>query len=387
MVAAPYCYGPTSKLLCVAEQLPIGADVMYFGAEPGLALARDRNFSACVELKDRDSWDFDSRALLATADVAISFLEYRAIPVAVGQGVPTFFVDTLAWLRPSAPKYVEQANGYFSQRFLPSGPRPKWYNQTVEEVPPILPDVVEKTMAHDQSSGRSAVRRSLRSDGFVLINFGGLRSPAMIDGADVRYVHHALTLAREAVDRQTGLVICLPRYLKGVEGLEVPPNATVQWPSQAEFHELMGRCATLATVPGLEVVLEAISLRCPLIFLPPYNGTQLFQGDVYFANRIGEGNLRSPLHLSILNTTRPDDLNSVTAAVQRWVLDSDPKEWHAMYPEFNRAIGVLRDDPGVAQERCSQNAILVQSLGRAGATRVAKRIAAAGDPHHAGEDC
>jgi len=115
MTSAPYCYGPTGKLLCLAESLADHFDLVYVGREPGLSLARTGPFGAVIPLESRDRWETGSRRALRRSEILISSLDYRALNVAYQEGVPSVFFDTLWWLREQAPPFVERSAAYIAE--------------------------------------------------------------------------------------------------------------------------------------------------------------------------------------------------------------------------------------------------------------------------------
>jgi hypothetical protein len=90
------------------------------------------------------------------------------------------------------------------------------------------------------------------------------------------------------------------------------PQSSIEFPDPSAFADLLHRSCTLLTVPGLETVLEALYLNKPMIFLPPYNGTQCLQLDIYEHLHIG-----ATLVPNTIARCHRANLQALTTTIQR----------------------------------------------------------------------
>lgn len=302
MVAAPYCFGPTSKLLCVAEELCKRHELVFFGNGPGITLAEDTFFERVICVSDRDRWDAASLSVLERVDALASFLDYRCLPLAAAYGVPSLFFDTLLWLRRSAPPHVNLASRYVAQAFFTQ--RSSACPLDVETVGPVLP--MELDGVHGHAS--AAPYRS------VLLVFGGLRSPVMLPRADVQYVRRIVDIMDRACIPGIRITACVPSYVSASIPLAAYANIQIRTPHRSEFYALLAESDLVVTVPGVEAVFEALSIAKPIVFLPPYNGTQFHQGRTYRTLNLGLLSLW-PTFLNALDCDS-DDLTLLTRQIQ-----------------------------------------------------------------------
>lgn len=306
MTAAPYCYGPVSKLLCLAGELAKAHSLIFVGMEPALSLAKSFAFDDVIPIADRDAWNGQALSALANADALVSFLEYRAIPLALAARVRSYFFDTLSWLREVLPPHCVSATAYVSQRFFVPLPGHVFRDLPSHHlVGPILSPDLDFSPAFGQSGSSSS----------VLVNFGGLRSPSMTRGADRAYVDSMLNVLTKGLASVAPITVCLPMYLRDLDPLISSrfPALEILYPTQRDFHRRLTRCRLVLTVPGLETVLESLYLGSPIAFLPPYNGTQLRQLLVYNSLNIPLFTLSSFLSGPHFVDT---DLATLTKAVQ-----------------------------------------------------------------------
>lgn len=229
----------------------------------------------------------------------MSFLDYRSIKIAATLQVPCIFFDTLLWSRSSLPDNTENATEYIAQRFFVTPdihtPRPVHY------VGAVLPkETVRKrrTLAHVHT----------------LVNFGGLKSPAMLPDADLNYVRWVVHILQRSAVPAAHLTFCLPRHLaSAAHNIQMClPQSSIEFPDPSAFADLLHRSCTLLTVPGLETVLEALYLNKPMIFLPPYNGTQCLQLDIYEHLHIG-----ATLVPNTIARCHRANLQALTTTIQR----------------------------------------------------------------------
>lgn len=368
MTAAPYCYGPTSKLLCVAEDLARSHSVIYVGMEPGLSLAKQGPFARVIEVCDRDSWNAEARDALRHARCLVAFLEYRSLKLAASLGVPSLFFDTLAWLRTEPPPFTTGAHAYVAQNYFRTPPL--GLIRQLNHFYTVGPVFARQL---DQLSVTARINSGLR----ILVNFGGLLSPVMRPEADCSYVSWVMRMLQGAIPDPSRLTICLPMYLSWyIDTLQAAmPDAYITCPGMAEFHAHLSESSALITVPGLETVYEAMYLGRPLIFLPPYNGTQVLQLAEYRRRSICLASLAPP-HLSEVDvdTTDPSRLTAEVQQLNKYAAD-DESLCQALSASLTEAIISVAAFTE-AQEQVIRNRQTIHDLGMEGRRSVVDIIIA-----------
>lgn len=370
--AAPYGYGPTSKVLCIAEEFMGQHDMVYVGMQPGVSLANNCLFSEVIEITDRNSWNSEALRVLERSELLISALEYRALPLAARRGLPSVFLDTLLWLREVPPPHVELAKIYIAQRFPhPGAGATDYLEKGLHNVGPILPSRL------DQPLGVRMKSESLR----VLVCVGGLRSPAMAPQADIDYIQLVLALLEDGIPSSARTILALPQYLRFAH---LPALAAtgceVIYPTQQQFYDLLEISDILITTPGLEVVYESIAAGVPLVFLPPYNATQLFQARTYASLGIGlhsiEPAWKSEIDVCLL-PPRASMLNDITQQVQdrnMSLLFHNRDQLHQLGGDLAERLSIALAAPeSLALSACAAHRLL-DPLGWDGRERAANAI-------------
>jgi len=305
--AAPYGYGPTAKAISIAEELIGECESIFVGMEPGVSLARNSVFSRVIETADRDVWNSESLRTLAQADLLVSALDYRSLPLAAAHGVSSVFIDTLLWLRDEPPPHTELADAYIAQRFFQtvrvSGEK---LRHKLMEVGPILPPRLDDLR----------IPRVPTEALDVVVNFGGLQSPAMRTCADLDYISLTASILSLGLPKKCRVRFSVPRYLQSIPNLhsDICGRFKIEFPTQNEFHALLEECNLLITTPGLETVYEAAATGVPIIFLPPYNATQLLQNRIYMEHSIGVHHVGLPY--DSFGPISAKTLNRVTSSLQ-----------------------------------------------------------------------
>lgn len=286
LTAAPYGFGPTAKLICLAQALTGRHELIYVGGSPGLELAASADFDDVLDFGDRDAWSENAAKALKSADLLVSAHEARAL--SSGSGVPdrTLFLDTLLWARPMPLPKNRMPTAYVAQRFFkPLHPSVRLTGQ-IRQIGAILPP---SAYASGAVPNRQQAAPTNRDPQRVLVSMGGLQSPLTLDGAEISYIRAMTRVIAHTRLSDRSLDICLPKHLaRHLATLQNEcPTARFMMPSHHEFQNLLSACSLLITVPGLESVLEALANNVPLIFLPAHNGTQFLQYKVYKESSLG----------------------------------------------------------------------------------------------------
>lgn len=287
MTAAPYGFGPTAKLLCLAQALSGRHELTYVGGNPGLQLAATAGFDRVLDFGSRDAWSAEAAAALRSADLLITVHEAR--PLYLGFGIPerTLFLDTLLWARPIPVPECCLPTVYVSQRFFRPPLTGRGLTDRVRLVGAIVPR--NSTVSTPTGYQRPRVGPVRGNRTRVLVNLGGLKSPLMLPGADVLYARAVVRLVAKTRLADGTLDFCLPSYLTAYFGelQSMCPNARFSSPDYRDFQDLLSRASLLLTTPGLESVLEGLAHNVPMAFLPAHNGTQFLQDSAYRENSLG----------------------------------------------------------------------------------------------------
>ena len=229
MTSAPYCYGPTSKLIYIAEELEEEHSLIFVGSKPGVLLAQNCGFKEIVEISDRDKWNASSIEALKKSDLLVSFLDYRSLQIAKKYGVPSIFFDTLNWFRINVPPFVEYADVYIAQKFFQKSSINSMLPCEFVEVGPIIPKYIEATANKYKNNGSIS----------MLVNVGGLHSPIMEAHADKAYLDLIIQILKITGIDLKQIALCLPKYLQYLEKSvsEELPGAEILFLNAQEFHE------------------------------------------------------------------------------------------------------------------------------------------------------
>jgi hypothetical protein len=204
ITAAPYCFGPTSKALCIASQLSQTYKVTYIGAVPGISLARATKSLPVIDLPDRDEWTGPALSALLQSSCLLTALDGRAVRVAKKYHIPVIFLDTLSWLRTTPPPHSERADVYVAQAF---------FRQPSEHLLHSLGAFVSVGPVFSRDLDALAAANNPRALTGILVNFGGLTSPAMVTAADTAYVEWILRALQMTQIPSSEMTVCLPLQL------------------------------------------------------------------------------------------------------------------------------------------------------------------------------
>lgn len=366
MTSAPYCYGPTGKLLYIAEELEKEHNLIFVGSKSSVMLAKSCGFKKIVEITDRNNWNASSINLLKRSDLLVSFLDYRSLQIAKKHKIPSIFFDTLNWIRTKAPPFIENANAYIAQKFFQKSSINLKLPCEFVEVGPIIPKYIENSVAKPMNNDNRS----------MLVNVGGLHSPVMESNADKAYLNLIIQILKTSDLDLHQIALCLPKYLKCMKNniSEKLPGAEILFLNAREFHERLLTTSLLITQPGLEVVIEAMYCEVPIIFLPPHNGTQVFQAEIY--RRLDIYLLYLQLGAEKYIKNNKTELEEITPKLQRFNIGkcSDTLIFKKMGHLLSETISKIQCNDDLIQAKCKNNKSKVMNLGQFGRKATAKQI-------------
>jgi hypothetical protein len=257
--AMPFGYGPSAKLITLAESLRDDWRLVFIGQGTALELASRASdvFDRVVPARATDP---SALRLASQAWGVLSLMDRDAGVLAARTAKPLFVVDSLLWMRRVVPEPLRHAELYWAQGF--PGLSPKEY----EPQPAVVGPIVTKPRA-----GRIGQREGL------VVNLGGSAAP---DGRRSLYEGYARFVVRALLD--AGLpgrfrrvtVMGGAGVIASLEDIPHDSRVCLASVSHAEASDRMARAAAVLTAPGLTTTLQCFCDRTPTFFLPPQNYSQ-----------------------------------------------------------------------------------------------------------------
>jgi MoaA/NifB/PqqE/SkfB family radical SAM enzyme len=325
MQAAPFCFGPVSTSLAIAQRFR-EKDVAILWLAEGTALELLRAESGehddyIVPFSLSDNADRNRCAhFVEEADVVVVNTDPEFAEFAVGLNANTVYVDILYWMWSELPAAVNRCAMYVYEDFVRSAAQIHRVGlpHNARRVGPLIAPVKH---------------RGASDDGHLLVSLGGLYRPGNQSQA-------LLSSYRDGVLRAV-IASLRPKQFKtiffaggGMEPHEssLPDGTTIRQGclSRSRYQELLSTCAAAILSPGLTGFYEAIAARVPTFFLPPHNYSQFLQLET-FRSVLPEGTYCSWDQLGVevdLPCFLPEDrmLQRVDAALSQVTLQFDRLE-------------------------------------------------------------
>ncbi len=269
-VSTAFGFGPVSKASTIAAEFRRSVpdiELDFFGA--GI----DYSFAVMAKTFDRVfKYDVDSEPSLAALvdylsayDHVVSVLNFSILRWWRPTHPPLHVVDSLTWMWPSIPPFLERAKHYFVQDYLLPPDRVREWGKSVRIVPtgPICAMQPPSDCTRNKSK--------------LLVNLSGCSNPLLDDRV---YDDYARVLSTSVLSASKGMfeeiVICTRESLHPIvrEAVGRSEGVTVVHLPHDEFLAQMATCAALLTSPGITATLEAVRVSTPLGFLLPQNYSQ-----------------------------------------------------------------------------------------------------------------
>jgi len=262
--AVPFCFGPVSKMISIAEhlrqpgvklQLLASGTSLELGSKSGLFEIKHCNSESTVDLKKRQK-SFEG------ADAFITVMNPEAAKFSLKLGIPTIYVDSLFWMWDVIPKQLYGADRYFIQNFSDSKAVLRKHSglRNAEIVGPIIDDSlgIEK-----------------KKEDYLLVNFGGMESSLIQVGKNSRYPFVVGKIVAQALaETKQKAYFCGNNKIVRKAISRNPRSRWVGGKSHKAFLEILRKAKGMLTIPGLTSTFEAFYYEVPLVFLPPENYSQ-----------------------------------------------------------------------------------------------------------------
>ena len=212
---------------------------------------------------------------LASSDIIVSVCDFDFALELSRHGLTSAFVDPLFWLWDKPPyQQLRVCSPYYALDFPGLGDR------TAHSPTPAV-HVIPQIAYAPYTRGGS---RPHGSDHTILVHFGGMTSPlgCNIDLAQA-LVADLYQVQTQFFPRARIKVRCgchaadmirsrLPEHMRTLD---------IGGRTHDSFQRELATCDRLLTVPGMSIVFEAASIKCPTAFLLPMNYSQHRQQDAY----------------------------------------------------------------------------------------------------------
>jgi hydroxymethylcytosylglucuronate/cytosylglucuronate synthase len=259
VAVSDFGWGSVGKLQCVLDEL----------GEAAVALDEESTTARLSRQLLSPTHHFRPAAEIE-AKVALVINDPVAADRISATGAPVVYVDSLPYLRATDAEVPHSVAVYCAQR-TPAG-----------ELPPGSPlrDVPELRWI-DPIVPRSARRRGGAG---VVVSVGGLHSHLSGDAVDhyLRAVVVPLAESLASTGRQVA-AICgnLPAWACAELARILPGTRRIGAQPCQEFHETLRHADVLFSPPGSTTILQATTLRLPVILLPAQNLSQLLHARMF----------------------------------------------------------------------------------------------------------
>ncbi|MFA6268526.1 MAG: hypothetical protein WCW13_05395 [archaeon] len=340
--AVPFCFGPISKIISVAEHLYSNnakLTLLAFGTSKELG-TKSKLFNI-VDCNSENPQDLENhKSLFNEADVFITSMNTTATEFALNLGKPVIYIDSLFWMWDSIPETFAKIDKYFVQNFFNSkeslGKYP--FLKNVEFVGPIIDD--------------SQPIQNTKED-FVLVNFGGMESALIQIGKNSNYPFIIGKIIIDELEKsgQEAFICGNDKVLQKLLH-DKPKNVHIGGKSHKEFLELLRKTKLLITTPGLTTSFEAFHYGAPTVFLPPENYSQFLNLKEFRKQKVAQYSFHWMDIYPNLNLVAGEDETAgvckVLEAIKKFETDTESK--HKLEQFINTILSTQEFDADNQQE-------------------------------------
>lgn len=269
--AVPFCFGPTSKMISVAEHLKgENTQILLLASGTSKELGSKSKLFRVIDCNSERQAELEKhRELFKKADLFVTVMNPVSAKFAQKLKKPTIYIDSLFWMWDKIPNHLYDVDKYFIQNFYNSQKTLQKYTKikNAEIVGPIIDDSkpIEKNK-HE----------------YIVVNFGGMESTLIKIGKNSSYPLTVGKIIEEVLTKanQKAYFCGNDKVLKKFLNTN-SKNIIISGRNHKDFLELLRKSKLLITVPGLTTTFEAFYYETPVAFLPPQNYSQLLNLDIF----------------------------------------------------------------------------------------------------------
>lgn len=276
MDAAPFCYGPISTLMAVAQHLRRHElELVLLASGTAAEFVRtDHEWLRVVSCNTEDIADLERVGpLLRDAAVFVCNTNPASAAFARSIGCRVVYIDTLFWMWDHIDPLVAASELYLAQDFAGVADNHRRIGNAIENfeiVGPLIADCDDRPPERDRT---------------CIVSFGGMQSSLTVPGNTNRYPWTMTGLLLSALDRVESfdrIVFCGCGWvMQSLEARFAGPGREFRFIPHAELLRELARCRLLLLSPGLTGAFEALALNVPTCLLLAQNYSQHLQASAF----------------------------------------------------------------------------------------------------------
>jgi len=357
--AVPFCFGPISKMISVANHLNSKkANISLLASTTSKELGEKSGLFNIINCNSESKEDLEKEnAAFKKADVFVTVMNPVSAEFAQKQGIPVIYIDSLYWMWKDIPENLYYVDKYFIQNFegVQENIRRIGKPENAQIVGPIIDDSIE---VQEQK------------EDYLIVNFGGMESSLIQIGKNSNYPFVIGELVQKAVsERKENAFFC--GYNKILKKMgEKSTRISFGGKGHKEFLKMLNNSKLLLTTPGLTTAFEAFHYKTPTAFMLPENYSQFLNLRAFRKNEIADLSVHWDdfyKNAGILeNEDEKKGVEKVLECIKNFEYDAQAKS------EFKETIHkILDSNAGKLQRKQEQ---YLKTLGNNSAETIAKSI-------------
>lgn len=252
----PMCYGSSTVLLSIIEQLYLETVCLAFGVAKEVL---KNGKSEIIEVNNKSSKDVEAAIKEINFDCVLVVSNTSNLALYKALKKKIYFVHIHFFYPNANTELLSLVDVLFVQKF--------WNLQQSNSAIQVGP-LIKKTKQGSQKKDT------------ILINLGGGESTFIKPGVNSDYGRQMLNLVLKLKPRfeNKDFVICGgTKIIETIKTIAFENNIKAITLSNDDYLKLLDRAEILISSPGLNAIFEAMYRNIPIVFLPPQNVSQIYQ--------------------------------------------------------------------------------------------------------------
>ncbi len=359
--AVPFCFGPISKMISIAEKIDKKEyDLILLASGTSLELGKKSNLFKIVNCNTESNVDLiKNKKWFEKADVFVNVMNPKSVEYALSLNKKVIYIDSLFWMWDKVPDFADKVEAYFAQNFV--GVKDRIISESRDKINLVGPII-------------GNAFRGVKKKNHIVVNFGGIESSMIKIGKNSNYPFVIGKLIEKVFSNSKEKVYFCGNDKIIRKAIPKRKNFIIGSMEHREFLKVLSEAKLLITIPGLTTTFEAFNYNVPTIFLPPENYSQFLNLKSFEMHSAGKKIFNwSDIYKTKINLFEDEQkaVDKILFLIRRFEKDKINK-----LNFKNKLIKVLKNVNSISVKNQDK---FIKSLGENSVLQIAEKICCAAD--------
>jgi len=278
--AAPFGYGPISKLVTLAKYLSEDYDILFLSTATAYDFLSNEDFET-VKTNTQDKSNYSAnRKIIEESDLYLNCMNRPSMALFSGL-TKTAYVDSLFHMWDRIPEYLGNADYYFIQRFPGVEEQDQAFSGGIKNRIFVGPIIDDRFIDSEEGGNQ------------LLVTMGGMESRLIRIGETSNYLPLMYSILKPVLEKSTydRIIMTLPTNARNFLSSKHGGRIGIDFLERDDYLNTLSSSRAFMTTPGLTASLEGFGYGKPVYFLPSQNYSQYLNLKAFRAVGVADGSV------------------------------------------------------------------------------------------------